>query len=144
MDLIATDGVAASERMAKRSGFTLIEMLIAVVILVIIATGVARFASNFSHGMGNSSLRLVAAGVANDRLQLVRADPRYTRLVTIYGTGAGADTTGFSGYPRMRRTTTVVRDQSGTPARDRTTVTVRVTDPAMSDTVSVTAIIASP
>ncbi len=130
--------------MGKRGGFTIIEMLVAVVILVVIATGVARFASNFSKGMGNSSLRLVATGVADNRLQLIRADPRYTRLTTLYGSGAGADTTGFAGYPRMHRKTTVVRDQSGSPARDRTTVTVRVTDPAMSDTVSVTAIIASP
>jgi len=130
--------------MAKRGGFTLIEMLVAVVILVVIATGVARFASSFSKGMGSSSLRLVATGVADNRLQLIRADPRYTRLVSIYGSGAGADTTGFPEYPNMRRKTTVVRDQSGTPARDRTTVTVRVTDPAMKDTVAVTAIIASP
>ncbi len=130
--------------MAKRGGFTLIEMLVAVVILVVIATGVARFASGFSKGMGNSSLRLVATGVADNRLQLIRADPRYTRLVSIYGIGAGADTTGFPEYPNMHRKTTVVRDQSGTPARDRTTVTVRVTDPGMKDTVAVTAIIASP
>ena len=55
---------------------------------------------------------------------------------------AGADTTGFPNYPRMRRRTTVVRDQSG--GRDRTTITVRVTDPALRDTVSVTALVASP
>jgi hypothetical protein len=42
----------------------------------------------------------------------------------------------------MRRVTRVVRDQAG--GRDRTTVTVRVWDPALSDTVSVTAVISSP
>ncbi|MCA9763905.1 MAG: type II secretion system protein [Gemmatimonadetes bacterium] len=123
-------------------GFTLIEILLAIVILVIVATTFARFAGSFSKSMGDASLRTIATGVATGRLELVRADPRYTRLVSLYGSGAGADTTGFPNYPRMRRRTTVVRDQAG--GRDRTTITVRVTDPALRDTVSVTALVASP
>lgn len=130
--------------MRNRAGFTLMEVLMAVVILVILATTMARFAGDFSKSMAKSSVRVVASGVAADRLELMRADPRYPRLVTLYGTGAGADTTGFPGYAQMRRITNIVRDQSGTPARDRTTVTVRVIDPALKDTVSVTAVIASP
>ncbi len=129
--------------MRKQAGFTLVEVMISLVILVIIASSVARFAATFSKAMTNSSIRVVAAGVAADRLELVRADPRYNTLATLYGTGAGADTTGFPGYPRMRRTTKLVRDQTGTPARDRTTVTVRVFDPGLKDTVAVTAVIAS-
>lgn len=130
--------------MRHRDGFTLIEVLLAVVIMVIVATTVARFAGDFSKGMTKSSLRVVASGVAADRLELMRADPRYTRLGTIYGTGSGADTTGFPGYSLMRRITNVLRDQTGTPARDRTTITVRVIDPGLTDTVAVTAVIASP
>ncbi|HEX3927273.1 MAG TPA: type II secretion system protein [Gemmatimonadales bacterium] len=130
--------------MARRRGFTLIEMLIAIVILVVVATGVARFSTNFSRSMSDSAVRVVATGVANDRLETIRSDPRYTSLVALYGTGGGADTTGFADYPNMHRLTRVVRDQSGTPARDRTTITVQVTDPVFKDTVSVTAVIASP
>lgn len=130
--------------MHRRTGFTLIEVLLAVVILVIVATTVARFASDFSRAMFTSSVRVVASGVAADRLELIRADPRYPRLVALYGTGAGADTTGFPGYAQMRRLTNIVRDQSGTPARDRTTVTVRVIDPGLKDTIAVTSVIASP
>jgi hypothetical protein len=46
----------------------------------------------------------------------------------------------------IRRRTYVVRDQSGTPARDRTTVTVRVftTTAILKDTVSLTAVVARP
>ncbi len=127
-----------------RRGFTLIEVLVAVVILSVLALGVARFSATFAQSLTNSSVRVVAAGVASDRLQLIRADPRYTRLATLYGAGTGADTTGFTDYPHMRRKTVVARDQSGSPARDRTTVTVRVTDPSMPDTVAVTSVIASP
>jgi prepilin-type N-terminal cleavage/methylation domain-containing protein len=126
-----------------RAGFTLIEILMAVVILVIVATAMARFAGSFSKAMGQATVRTIATGVATGRLELVRADPRYATLFTLYGTGSGADTTGFPQYPTMRRTTQVVRDQGG--GRDRTTVTVRVWDPAvLKDTVSVSVVIASP
>jgi len=129
----------------SRRGFTLVEILIAVVILVIVATTTARFATDFSRSMTTSSVRVIASAVAQDRLELVRADPRYPRLVTLYGAGAGSDTLGFPGYPAMRRVTRVVRDTSGSnPRRDRTTVTVRITDPGLRDTVAVTAVIASP
>ena len=130
--------------MASRRGFTLIEIMMAIVVLATLAVGVARFSATFSRALSSSSVRVVAAGVADDRMQLIRADPRYTSLVALYNSGAGADTTGFPDYPRMRRLTYAVRDQSGTPARDRTTITVRVIDPSMPDTVSVTSVIASP
>ncbi len=127
----------------RRAGFTLIEMLIAIVVVVIVATSFAKFAAQYSRSMGDSSLRLVATGVATGRLELVRADPRYTRLNALYGAStAGGDTTGFPDYPRMRRITTLLRDQSG--QRDFTTITVKVWDPALIDTVAVTAVVASP
>ena len=130
--------------MPTRRGFTIIEILVAIVILAVLATGVARFAGLFAKTITNSSVRVVAAGVANERLQLIRADPRYTRLVSLYNAGsAGADTTGFPGYPGMHRLTYLVRDQSGSPARDRTTITVKVIDPGMPDTVAVTSVVAS-
>lgn len=128
---------------SNRDGFTLVEVMMAVVILIIVATSMARFAGTFSRSMGQATVRTIATGIATGRLELVRADPRYTRLNSLYGTGASADTTGFPQYPTMRRVTRVVRDQSG--GRDRTTVTVRVWDPtALKDTISVTAVIASP
>ena len=134
--------------MRQRTGFTLTEMLLAIVILTIVATSVARFAGSFSRAMGDASVRVIATSVATDRLELVRADPRYTLLTSLYSGGAaGADTTGFPAYPTMRRITTVVRDTTGTASsrRDRTTVTVQVfAPPALRDTVAVTAIITRP
>jgi prepilin-type N-terminal cleavage/methylation domain-containing protein len=128
--------------MHTRRGFTLVELLVALVILTVVATSFAKFTSSFSRTMGDASLRTIATAVGSGRLELIRADPRYDRLGTLYGTGAGADTTGFPTYPRMRRRTTIVRDQSG--GRDRTTITVRVSDPALRDTVALTATVAAP
>lgn len=128
--------------MANRRGFTLVELLISLIILTVVATSFARFSGTFSRTMGDAALRTIATGVGAGRLELIRADPRYTRLVTLYGSGAGADTTGFPSYPTMRRRTTVVRDT--TSGRDRTTITVRVSHPALRDTVALTATVAAP
>jgi prepilin-type N-terminal cleavage/methylation domain-containing protein len=129
----------------NRRGFTLIETMVALVVLTIVVVGLGRFMGQFLHAESASGIRLVATSVATERLELIRADPRYTQLSALYGTGAGADTTGFPGYSGMRRRTTIVRDQTGAPARDFTTITVRVTHPAVPrDTVSVTATVARP
>lgn len=128
----------------NRRGISLIETLISLSMLVIIVTTFARYMGIFQQGTTRSTALTVAAAVAKERLELIRADPRYAGLVTLYDTGAGADTTGFPGYGSMRRVTDLVRDRSGTPARDRTTITVRVTWPGMPDTVRLTTIRARP
>lgn len=131
--------------MRNRSGFTLIETMIALVILTIVVTGMGRFVGKFLHAETSSGIRLVATSVASERLELIRADPRYTSLIALYGTGVTADTTGFPGYPTMRRRTTIMRDRTSAPARDFTTITVTVTHPSTpSDTVSLTATVAAP
>jgi len=130
--------------MRNRRGMTLIETLIALAMLVIIVTTFGRYIGGFRQGTTRATAMTVAAAAAKERLELIRADPRYFTLTTLYGTGTGADTTGFPGYPTMRRVTTLTRDQSGTPARDRTTITVRVTWPGMSDTVRLSTVRSRP
>lgn len=130
----------------NRRGFTLIEVLIAVVLLSIAVMSLGQFMASYQNATSKATLLSTMTTVAKERIELIRGDPRYTTLVTRYGSGAGADTTGFPGYPMIRRRTFVVRDQTGAPARDRTTVTVRVftTTPIIKDTVSLTAVIARP
>ena len=130
--------------MLNRRGMTLIETLIAMAMLVIIVTTFGRYIGGFRQGTTKATALTVAAAIAKERLELIRADPRYFTLTTLYGAGAGSDTTGFPGYAGMRRVTTMVRDQSGTPARDRTTITVRVTWPGMTDTVRLSTVRARP
>lgn len=128
-----------------RRGFTLIEVMVAMVILSIVLLGLGRFVASFTRAVGTSNVRTTATEVARSRIELARAEPRYDSLVPKYGPpSAGADSTGFFGYPFMRRRTVVVRDQSGTPARDFTRVTVVVTDPSLRDTVSLSTVVARP
>lgn len=128
----------------NKRGMSLIEIMIAMVMLVIIVTTFGKFMGQFQSGTTKATAVTVAASVAKERLELVRADPRYFTLTTLYGAGGGADTTGFPGYATMRRTTTTTRDQTGTPARDRTTITVQVTWPGMKDTVRLSTVRARP
>lgn len=129
----------------QRRGFTLIEVLIAIVILTVVLAGLGRFVATFMHGVRTTTARTMATEVARARLQVVANDPRYTTLVANFASGAAADTTGFPGFPGMRRRTFISRDQSGTPPRDITTITVRVTDPTLPrDTISLTTQVARP
>jgi prepilin-type N-terminal cleavage/methylation domain-containing protein len=128
----------------NRRGFTLIETMIAMTMLLIVVTTFARYMAQFHQGTTRSTALTIASAVAKDRLEMIRADPRYFTLTTLYGTGPTSDTTGFPGYATMKRVTTMVRDQSGTPARDRTTVTLRVTWPGMPDTVRLTTVRSRP
>lgn len=128
----------------NRRGFTLIETMVALVLLTIAVLSLGRFMASFQNSTTKSTALTVATTVAIERLQLTRSDPRYTRLIALYGTPPSSDTTGFPGYPTMHRQTFIVRDQTGAPARDFTTVTVRVTSPIMKDTVNLTAVVAAP
>ena len=130
--------------MTDRRGFTMVEVMISLTLLTIVMLGLGKFMVSFLRNSGRANALNVAAAVAQERVNLIEADPRYTAVNSLYGTGATADTTGFPGFPRMRRRTTIARDQTGSPARDFTTITVRVTDPSMKDTVSLTSVRAKP
>lgn len=128
----------------NRRGISLIETMVTLAMLVIIVTTFGRFMGSFQQGTTRSTALTVATAVAKERLELIRSDPRYTTLLARYATGSTADTTGFPGYTGMRRLTTMTRDQTGSPARDRTTLTVRITWPGMPDTVRMSTVRARP
>ena len=130
----------------NRKGFTLIETLIAVTLLSIAVMSLGKFMASYQNVTAKATVLSTMTTIAKERIELIRGDPRYTTLTTRYGSGASADTTGFPGFSIIRRRTYVTRDQTGSPARDRTTVTVRVftTTNVVKDTVSLSAVIARP
>ncbi len=127
--------------MSNRRGFTLIEIMIALVILTIVSVGLGKFVATFLHTVGTSTAKTVATAVAQEQLELIRADPGYATLVTNYN---NLTTAGFPGYTNMTRTVRVVRTTGATPRRDYTKVTVQVTEPTMGTPVNVTIVVAAP
>lgn len=128
--------------MTNRRGFTLIEVLIALVILSIVVLGLGRFVGSFLHVVGTSTVKTVATEVANERINIIQTDPTYPLPAAWAGT-----TVGFPGYPNMRRVTVLQRNTGGN--RDYTIITVRVTEPTLTgglgpDTVNVTSTVARP
>ena len=124
----------------RRSGFTLVEMLLAIVILAIILGSVARYTGQYLHTVTTSTTRTAAAEIARERIGLVDMDPSYTTLAAVW---AGTEI-GFAGYPSMTRVTTVSRVTGVAPQSDFTIVTVRVTEPTMGAPINVTTVVASP
>ena len=125
----------------RRRGFTLIEVLIALIILTVVAVSLGRFAGSFLHSVGTSTTRTVATAVGQEQIEFIRADPTYTTLVATYN---NATLTGFTGYPSMTRLTRVTRTTGNNPRRDYTTVTVTVSEPTMGTPVNLTMVIAAP
>jgi prepilin-type N-terminal cleavage/methylation domain-containing protein len=126
----------------QRRGFTLVELLIAIVMLTIVLTTIARYTGQYLHAVATSTARMTAAEVARERIGLVDMDPSYPTLAAVWGAGAQADLTGFPGFPSMRRRTTVLRVTGVAPPRDYTIVTVRVTEPTMGPAIDVTTVVA--
>lgn len=128
----------------NRRGFTLIEVIVALVILTIVAMSLGRFVANFSHAVSTSTVRTVAVAVAQERVDsiLAAATPVMYDSLPILFDGTGA--TGFPGYAAMTRNTRVVRRTGSNPPRDYTVITVTVTEPTMGTPVSLTNAVAAP
>jgi prepilin-type N-terminal cleavage/methylation domain-containing protein len=124
----------------NRRGFTLIEVMLAVVLLTIVLAGIARYTAQYLHAVSTSTTRIAAAEIARERIGLIDMDPSYTTLSAVWG----GTQTGFPGYPNMTRVTTVQRITGTAPARDYTVVTVQVTEPSIGTPIDVTTVVAQP
>jgi prepilin-type N-terminal cleavage/methylation domain-containing protein len=127
---------------ASRRGFSLAEIMVALVILSVIVMGLASTTITFMHETTVDYSRVRASTSADTRIAEIRGWPDYT---AISATFAGVQ----SNYPEpgWTRTTTVARDTSVTtgcgfptfpacPNNDITHVTVTVTSPTLSAPVS--------
>lgn len=124
----------------SRRGFTLVEMMLAVVLLGIVLASIARYTSQYLHAVATSTTRTAAAEIARERIGLIDMDPSYTTLTAVW---AGTEL-GFPGYPNMIRETNVQRITGVAPPRDYTILTVRVTEPTMGTPIDVTTVVAQP
>lgn len=125
----------------KDRGFTLVEVVVALVILSTAVLGLASSASRLATSSAAAELRALATEAVEDRIAEIRLDPRYGGLDTLY---AGVDTDMF-GILGVSRTTTVQHVQQGPPAAlDYKRISVTVTGPMISPSISRQIIVAAP
>jgi prepilin-type N-terminal cleavage/methylation domain-containing protein len=125
-----------SAHMKRRSGMTLIEVMIALVILTGALLGMGKFITSFSHATSDGALSSVASDLVLDRLETIKGSTSYATLDTYAVTELAI--TGFVGYKRV---TQVTRTLDGT--QDYKAITVTVSNPSLSAPVKKSTIIAA-
>ena len=128
--------------MRLRDGFTVVEVLLALLLLSFVVMGFQAATGQIIHYAARSDRALVGVQLAEDRLELVRLDPRYEGLKSRY---EGKETS-LEGFDGITRTTTITRTRStqATGLLDYHTVTVTVGGGGIREPVSRTIIIAAP
>lgn len=120
-----------------RRGMTLMEVMVAMVILTGALLGMGRFITSFQHSTSNNSLSSTATDLVVDRLETIKASTSYATLTATYAMTEGA-IPGYAGYTRV---TQVLRTNNATT--DYTAVTVTVSHPSLSKPVKKSTIIAA-
>lgn len=125
---------AVTPRLHARKGFTMVEVIVASVILGAALLAMAGFTIRYQQV--DSSARMVskAQQAANERLERVRTAQPYLSLDTMATTESS-----IAGYPGYTRTTVVTRiGGAAADTVDYRIVTVRVTTPGVARIVSKT------
>lgn len=128
--------------MAQRDGFTIVEILLALLLLSFVVLGFQAATGQIIRYAGESDRQLVAVQLAEDRLEVIRLDPRYEELETRYEQVE----TSIDGHPGLTRTTTVVRTDStlASGVLDFHRITVTVDGSGLSSPVALTTVVAAP
>ena len=127
--------------MDNRRGFTLIEVILALTILLVVMMMLASTTGKTVHIAVTSSSQEAAIQLAMDRVEQVRADPQYGGLDSTYA----KTETGFPTLPGFSRRTDIVRVGGvGQTIGDYKKVTVTVTGPGVSPAVVRTVTVGAP
>jgi len=111
--------------MKRESGFTLIEVTLALTILLIVIVGLVSTTGKTAHVAVTAERQAAAIELAQDKIDRVRVDPDYAGLDTTYGK---TETT-FPTLPGFTRVTVVERITS--TGNDYKRITVTVTGPGV-------------
>ncbi len=129
-----------TSRPDRQSGFSLVEVIVALVILSVAVLGLGASASRLTTTAAGAEMRALAVQLLDDRIAEVRLDPRYGGLDTLYA-GVETDILG----PGTSRTTTVVHVQETTPlVLDYKRISVTVAGPFIQPPLSRQIIIGAP
>jgi prepilin-type N-terminal cleavage/methylation domain-containing protein len=125
-----------------RRGMTLIEVMIAIVILSGAMLGLAKFGGNFEHTTATASDMSLASDLAVARVEQIKAYRVYTSLVATYNNITETYPTDpvYKGFTRLTKVTHCTGCPTAT--NDYTTVTVTVSGRSLVAPISKTTIIA--
>lgn len=128
--------------MSNRDGFSLIEVIVALVLLAIVVLGIQGMTSGVITATTRSNADVLAMQLAEDRIDLIRMDPQFGSIQTRY---AGTDTA-IAGWTGYSRTTAITqrRDSSSTGIIEWLKITVTVSGPGIRVPVSRTVTIGAP
>jgi prepilin-type N-terminal cleavage/methylation domain-containing protein len=126
-------------RMQKRKrGFSLVEIMVALTILMIIILGLANTTISFLHETTIDTVRVRAQSFADMRIAEVRGYPTYDGLVATFNS-TDAPEAGFSRQTQVVRdksATSTCNNPSGCPKNDFTRVTVTVANAGLAAPIS--------
>lgn len=108
-------------RLTPRRGMTLIEVLVAVVLLTGVLLGMGTYVVRFVRGTADSANLSVASDLVTDRLEQIKGFRTYSTLETTFI----ATENPVTGFPSFSRQTQITRTNNST--QDYKTVTVTVT-----------------
>jgi Tfp pilus assembly protein PilV len=121
---------------------TLVEVILAIVILSGTMLGLGNFARKFQSANSGSTAKTLASDLGAQRIEEVRSYRPYSSIVSTYGSTSEPYTSGV--YKGFTRTTTAVRCAScPTATNDYVTVTVSVTGNGLAVAVTKTVVIAA-
>ena len=121
---------------------TLVEVILAIVILSGTMLGLGNFARKFQSANSSSTSKTLASDLASQRIEEVRAYRGYSTIVSTFNAASESFTSGV--YVGLTRTTAAVRCTScPTATNDYITVTVTVSGNDLPVAVSKTVVIAA-
>lgn len=125
-----------------RRGFTIIELVVAIVLLSVGILGLAGSTSYMVRVSATASLRSESLQAVEGRISHIVMDPRYHRLDSLY-VGEEAHVPGLDGMTRITEIVHTKTLQDG-HITDYKTVTVSVKGPGLATPISRTVIVGAP
>lgn len=128
--------------MSNRDGFTLIELMVAVVLLVIVFTGLQGATSRYTREVVAADRLSMAMELAQGRIEEMRLHPNYLSIDTAFA-GTEVDPEGHAGIQRVTAIDHTV-DSTAAGVVDYKTVTVTVSGLGIPADVARTTVLAAP
>lgn len=124
---------------SRRRGMTLVEVLIAIVLLAGVLLAMGRFSGSLARTTGTARITATATQLVADRLETVKSSPRYTAVESLY-VAIESNVAGFPGYSRQTSVTRI--GGQPTDSIDYKIVTVEVSNGSLPKSVRKSTIIA--